>query len=164
KLIEDGRMNRKLRRRHVDRAEHLLYRLAVGGKRRRVLILAAHIEGHRPRRSRHRSPAYHVGPLAIGTAVVIDEGLAKVIAVVERRAGDAAVTRIDAVDPGLGSPGALEAPEFVRELGFERRVEPVRLRWMVVFSARVVDVQVVDAQAVTGGHDDPGALHARPWP
>src|ERR1019366_8452064 len=44
KLVEDGRMDRKLRRRHVDGADHLLYRLTVGGKRRRMLILAAHIE------------------------------------------------------------------------------------------------------------------------
>ena len=45
---------------HVDGADQILDRLAVGGERRGALILAADIECHRPGRSPHRSPAHHV--------------------------------------------------------------------------------------------------------
>src|SRR6267378_5760850 len=112
KLIDDRRMDRKLRRRHVDRANHLLNRLTVGGKRRGVLILAAHIERHRPRRSRCRSPAHQVRTLAVETAIVIHQGLAKVIAVVERSAGDAGVARVNAVYSNVGSIGTVQASEI----------------------------------------------------
>src|SRR5260370_32857531 len=60
KPIDDRRMDRKLRRRHIDGAYHLLHRLTVGGKCRGMLILAPHIKGHPPRPSPCRSPAHYV--------------------------------------------------------------------------------------------------------
>src|SRR5271165_5279286 len=104
-------MNRILRRRHVDRAYHLLHCWTVGGKRCGVLILAAQVERNRPCRPRCRSPTHQVRTLSVETAEVVDESLAKMIAVVERRARDAQVTRINAVDPDLGGSGAARSEE-----------------------------------------------------
>src|SRR6266481_293854 len=169
KLIDDRRMDRKLRRRHVDGANHLLNRLTVGGQCRGVLILAPHIERQRPRRSECRSPAHQVRTLAVETAIVVGEGLAKVVTVVERSTGDAGVARVNAVYSQLGTTGTVEAPEIGRELGVERRVEPVRLGWTVVGGAQVVDVnivdtKIVDVKIVASSRDDSSALHARPRP
>src|SRR6266481_26963 len=169
KLIDDRRMDRKLRGRHVDRANRLLTRLTVGGKRRRVLILTAHIERHRTRRTRRRSPAHQVRTLPVETAIVVGEGLAKVITVVERGARDTGVARVNAVYSHLGSTGTVEATEIAREFGFKRGVEPVRLGWMFVVGTHIVDVktgdaQIVDVKIVASGLDDSSALHTRPWP
>src|SRR6266404_5155965 len=169
KLIDDRRMDRKLRGRHVDRANRLLNRLTVGGKRRRVLILAAHIERHRPRRTRRRSPAHQVRTLAVETAIVVGEGLAKVITVVERGARDAGVARVNAVYSNLGSIGTVEASEIAREFGFKRCVEPVYLGRTIVarpevVGAKIVNAKIINAKIIVGSSDDSSALHARPWP
>jgi len=64
---------------------------APAGYRREARLradIAAHKEGHRPGRTRGRTPAHHVRTLSVETAVVavvIDQGLAEVIPI--RRAG-----------------------------------------------------------------------------
>src|SRR5580692_3817390 len=177
-LIDYGGMNRILRWGHVDRANHLLHRRTVGRKRRRVLILGAYIERNRARRSRCRSPAHQVRTLAVETAVVIDQGLAEVITVVKRCPGDAEVTRINAIYAEFESPRPVQACKIIGEFGCECGVEWVRLCRLVVdarvvvveisgariTNALVIAMQIVYAQGVSGGSDDPGALHARPGP
>ena len=115
-------MDRKLGRRVVNCADHLLYCLTVGRKRRRMLILAAQVEGRRPGRScmpTLRLPGWSPRRKD-GHSRWSESGQSDTV--IERCACDTEVTRIQAVDPDIRSAGAAPKPEFVGKFGFERQI------------------------------------------
>src|SRR5947209_1371498 len=123
-----------------------------------MLVFPPDIESQRPSdrargNSRNRIEAFPVGP-----SVVIDDGLAEVIAVAERRARNRGHTSVNRFDLCADVAGAVDAPALVNKLAGQGAIESDRL------SDRLRRVRFLLLECLARLLDQARTFHSRPGP
>src|SRR6266568_1261273 len=116
----------------IYRLNRLLRRSVVGGNRRRILILSAHVESHWPRLRTHRNSGNSVTPFTVRAAVIISYRLSKVKRIAKRSAGNSGETSVNAFYLGARVLSAVHQISFARKF-FIQSPQQWRCHWIVFF-------------------------------
>jgi hypothetical protein len=118
-----------------------------------------HVRRKRAERRATRDATVDIRSATVGAAIVVYEGLGKVVAVGKRSAGDGGAPRVDRVDCRLAIALSVPLPELHRELNSQVLDQGVHL--LVDLFPRVEIVLLIN-ELLLGLGDEPRAFHPRP--
>ena len=118
KLVR-GEWGRRLQRIQIDIRDHLPHRERISRDGGRVLVLAIDVEGKPAIVGAGAESGDVVDPLPVGAAVIVDQRLAEVIAVVHRPSRNVRHPRVHRIQMDRIHRSSIPSRQFIGEFGIE---------------------------------------------